>query len=132
MIDCKHEKKHLKNLENSTFCWCTLCGTLIQHVHIGGVFKQVSGGIYCNFDEQQEVIWYCDKHNYKSKKHEHDWFRLTKDYKWCRTCGSLGIKTMLFPNKLQLVERKGILFPKKLQARLSILKEANLLQELYA
>jgi hypothetical protein len=126
LSECQH--KSLKNLEESTFHWCTFCGTLYHFVKLGGVVKQVKGGIYFDFSGQTDGVCCYDKHNFRAKRHEHDWFKLTCDYKWCRICGALGIKKTFLPQKLSSpVIHKGILFPKRVQARLEILKEANLL-----
>jgi hypothetical protein len=130
MNECFHKEENLKHLENSTFRWCTLCGIVIHHIKIGGIFKIVEGGIYADFRGQKDGIHLYNGHDFRAKEHNHDWFKLTSEYRWCKICGALEIKQTIAKG-FELKIRKGILLPKRKQVRLEILRETNLIEELH-
>jgi hypothetical protein len=126
---CNHK---FKKLEESVFEWCKLCGTVVYHMKVGGIFKQTETGIYCNFRGQIIQDVFLNNHDFRAQHHNHEWFKLTSEYDWCKVCGALQLTKIFSPKgSMSVVSRKGVLLPFKKQARLNVLNEANLLEELH-
>jgi hypothetical protein len=111
-MSCQHEKEKLKKIEESTFEWCSLCGSIIHHVKIGGIFKQCATGILCDFSKQRDSIIVMDQNNKRGPDHVHSWMKLTQDTNWCRDCGGLQIKRCI-SHGTSISYRSGVLFPHK-------------------
>jgi len=125
-MQCEHKQSYLKSIEETTFEWCTMCGTIIHHIKIGGVFKQVESGIYCDFSNQTDGFYYMNAQDFRYANHKHNWFLLETDHEWCKICGALQIRRLVANKGFSIAYKKGILLPKKREARIEILKEAGL------
>lgn len=126
---CRHKQDFLKKIKNTTFEWCTLCGTVVYHFKDGGIFKLVKGGIYVDFAGQTDVVVYFNDHDPRMDKHEHQLMRLTNEYEWCKECGALQIKKVIsIAGSLEIKAQKAFLFPKRKEVHDEIYKEAGLIK----
>ena len=126
---CKHR---LISVGDPEYEWCRQCGILIyryeEFMQIPSCdIKMIDGCIIYNKSKNRIIkSRIIEPSNIRDLQHNHDFFVLSANDAWCKTCGILRIKRTIFLNDgLNIQAKEGLLIHQRRLSYCTIVKETE-------
>jgi len=129
---CKHR---LISVGDPIYEWCRQCGILIyryeEFMMMPSEDIQFVDGhlIYNKGNSRIERTRIVEPFDIRDTEHEHDFFVLSANDAWCKTCGSLKIKRVLMEtNGFKYQTKAGLLVPQRRLSSIDVRKKSGMME----